>query len=172
LTVDKERVVRVLVTAASKYGATGEIAGAIASELSERGLDAEVVPPEKVTAVDGYDAVVVGSGVYAGHWLAPARELVARSGDALAAKPVWLFSSGPIGDPPKPEEDPVDVAAMREATGARDHRVFAGKLLRKQLSFGEKAMVIAFRAPDGDFRDWDEIRDWAAEIAVALQPAS
>jgi menaquinone-dependent protoporphyrinogen oxidase len=94
---------------------------------------------------------------------------VDRCGDALAARPVWLFSSGPVGDPPKPEEDPVDVAGILAATKARDHRVFAGKLLRKQLSFGEKAVAVALRVPEGDFRDWPEIRGWAAGIADALR---
>ena len=149
---------KVLVTAATKYGATGEIARAIGEVLREHGLDSTVGPPEDATTVDGYDAVVLGSAVYAGHWLKPARELVDRSRDALAARPVWLFSSGPVGDPPKPEEDPVDVAEMVAATGARDHRVFAGKLVRKQLGFGDKAIAVALRVPDGDFRDWAEIK--------------
>ena len=140
---------------------------AIGEVLRERGLDATVGPPEAAT-VDGHDAVVLGSAVYAGHWLKPARELVDRQRDALAARPVWLFSSGPVGDPPKPEEDPVDVAELVAATGARDHRVFAGRLLRKQLGFADKAIAVALRVPDGDFRDWDEIRAWAARIARAL----
>jgi menaquinone-dependent protoporphyrinogen oxidase len=160
---------KVLVTAATKYGATGEIARAIADVLTERGLDLTVAPPDQVGAVDDYDAVVLGSAVYAGHWLKPARELVDRAGDALAARPLWLFSSGPIGDPPKPEEDPVDVAAVLATTKAREHRVFAGKLARKQLSFSEKAIVLALRAPEGDFRDWTEIKAWASGIADALQ---
>jgi menaquinone-dependent protoporphyrinogen oxidase len=159
---------KVLVTAASRYGATGEIAEAIGEVLRERGLDATVGPPEAAT-VDGYDAAVLGSAVYAGHWLKPARELVDRDRDALAALPVWLFSSGPVGDPPKPEEDPVDVAEIAAATGARDHRVFAGKLLRKQLGFADKAIAVALRVPDGDFRDWTAVRDWAAGIADALR---
>jgi menaquinone-dependent protoporphyrinogen oxidase len=159
---------QVLVTAATKYGATGEIARAIGDVLAERGLDTTVAAPEQVGSVDGFDAVVLGSAVYAGHWLKPARELVDRSGDALAARTVWLFSSGPIGDPPKPDEDPVDVAEILATTGAREHRVFAGKLVRKQLSFGEKAMVVAFRAPEGDFRDWAEVKGWASGIADAL----
>jgi menaquinone-dependent protoporphyrinogen oxidase len=41
-----------------------------------------------------------------------------------------LFSSGPVGDPPKPAEVPVDVGAIVAATGARDHRIFAGSLDR------------------------------------------
>jgi len=159
---------KVLVTAATKYGATGEIAEAIGEVLREHGLDTTVGPPGDAT-VDGYDAVVLGSAVYAGHWLKPARELVDRAGDALAARPVWLFSSGPVGDPPKPEEDPVDVAAIVAATGAREHRVFAGKLVRRQLGFADKAIAVALRVPDGDFRDWPEIRRWAAGIAEALR---
>jgi menaquinone-dependent protoporphyrinogen oxidase len=159
---------RVLVTAASKYGATTEIAAAIAEVLGDHGLAATVLPPEQVKGVDGYDAVVVGSAVYAGHWLKPARELVERHRAALAGRPVWLFSSGPVGDPPKPEEDPVDVADLLATTRAREHRIFAGKLVRKQLSFPERAIVSALRVPEGDFRDWTEIHQWAAGIADTL----
>jgi menaquinone-dependent protoporphyrinogen oxidase len=159
---------RVLVSAATKYGATGEIARAIADVLTGRGLEVTLVPPEEVGRIDDYDAAVLGSAVYAGHWLKPAKELVGRSSGALAGRPVWLFSSGPIGDPPKPEEDPVEVEDVMEATKARGHRVFAGKLVKKQLSFGEKAIVLALRAPEGDFRDWDAIRAWAEEIAGEL----
>jgi menaquinone-dependent protoporphyrinogen oxidase len=163
---------RVLVTAATKYGATGEIAQAIGEVFTERGWDAVVVPPEQIKAVDSFDAVVLGSAVYAGHWLKPARELVDRSRDALSARPVWLFSSGPIGDPPKPEEDPVDVAEILEATKARGHQVFAGKLVKKQLNFPDRAIAAALRVPEGDFRDWDQIRAWAADVAQAQQPGS
>jgi menaquinone-dependent protoporphyrinogen oxidase len=160
--------VKVLVSAASKYGATAEIASAIAEVLTERGLDAAVVRPEDVTSVDGYDAVVLGSAVYAGRWMKSARELVDRSGASLSSRPVWLFSSGPVGDPPKPKEEAVDAAAMMEATGAREHRVFVGRIERKGLSFGDKAVAVALRVPDGDFRDWDDIRTWASGIADAL----
>ena len=163
---------RVLVTAASKYGATGEIARMIGDVLAERGVDATVTPPEEVGTVEDYDAVVLGSAVYAGRWLPSAKELVDRAADALTARSVWLFSSGPIGDPPRPEEDPVDAAEMIERTNARGHRVFAGKLIRKQLSFPEKAIVIALRAQEGDFRDWDDIKEWASEIADALESGS
>jgi menaquinone-dependent protoporphyrinogen oxidase len=160
---------KVLVTAASKYGATAEIASTIGTVLAEQGHDTTVLPPEQVDAVDHYGAVVLGSAVYAGHWLKPARELVGRSGSALTARPVWLFSSGPVGDPPKPEEDPVDVADILEATEARDHRLFAGKLMKKQLSFPDRAITAALRVPEGDFRDWAEIKDWASGIADALR---
>jgi menaquinone-dependent protoporphyrinogen oxidase len=162
---------KVLVTAATKHGATGDIAQEIGNVLAERGFDTTVALADEVAAMD-YDAAIVGSAVYAGHWLKSARELVDREAEALATMPVWLFSSGPIGSPPKPEEDPVDVEEILDITRARSHRVFAGKLVRKQLSFPERAIVLALRVPEGDFRDFTEIRAWASEIADALDSGS
>jgi menaquinone-dependent protoporphyrinogen oxidase len=160
---------KVLVCAATKYGATGEIADAVADVLAEKGLEVTVIPPEQAGAIEQFDAVVLGSAVYMGQWMKPARELVDRSAAALAARPVWLFSSGPVGEPAKPAENPVDVSKILQSTKARDHRVFTGRLVRKHLSFPDRAMASAIRAAEGDFRNWAEIRAWAAGIASALQ---
>jgi menaquinone-dependent protoporphyrinogen oxidase len=86
--------VKVLMPAASRYGATAEIAQAIGQALSEQGLTVTVIPPGELRAIDGYDAVIIGSAVYTGHWLDPAKDLVNRFGGALTGRPVWLFSSG------------------------------------------------------------------------------
>jgi menaquinone-dependent protoporphyrinogen oxidase len=80
-----------------------------------------------------------------------------------------LFSSGPIGDPPRPEDEAaVHVDDLVTAAGVREHRVFAGRLDRHRLGLGERALVAAFRAPDGDFRDREAIGVWAASIADEL----
>ena len=162
----------VLVTAASKYGGTAGIAEAIGRELEEHGLDVDVLPVEEVDDVSKYDSVVLGSGVYAGRWLKPARRFVDEHVGELATKPTWLFSSGPIGDPPKPGgHAAVKLGSTLEATGAREHRVFAGKLDKRRMTFADRAIVTAVRSPDGDFRDWHEIADWAGEIAATLRGA-
>ncbi len=168
---------KVLVSAASKHGATAEIAEEIGKELraalDERGGNVvDVRPAEEVSSVEDYDAVVLGSAVYAGHWLEPAREVATENAEALAARPTWLFSSGPVGVPPKPEEEPVDVAEIVEATKARDHRVFAGKVDKGTLGFAEKAIMLAVRAAEGDFRNWEAIREWARGIAAELHSRS
>jgi menaquinone-dependent protoporphyrinogen oxidase len=160
---------RILISVASKHGATAEIGQAIAEVLIGHGIEVRVQAPEAVDSMEGFDGVILGSAVYAGHWMAEAKDLVERCESQLAELPVWLFSSGPIGEPPKPEEDPVDVAPIAEATVAMSHVVFAGKLDRKVLGFGERAVVTAFRAPDGDFRDWEEIGEWASSIAEQLK---
>jgi menaquinone-dependent protoporphyrinogen oxidase len=159
---------KVLVSAASKYGATGEIAQAVADVLAAKGLQVTVAPPDQVGAIEQFDAVVLGSAVYMGQWMKPARELAERQAAALAARPVWLFSSGPVGESAKPAENPVDVSKILEATRARDHGVFTGRLVRKHLSFPDRAMASAIRAQEGDFRNWAEIRDWATGIADTL----
>ncbi|TAM91532.1 MAG: flavodoxin [Jatrophihabitans sp.] len=165
-----------MVTAATKYGATGEIAQAIATALTERGVTAVLLPPQQVTALEGYEAFVLGSAVYTGHWLPEAMALVQRGAGSWAGRPVWLFSSGPVGDPGKALTkkmgvDPVDLPKIRAATGAREHRMFPGKLDRKNLSFGQRAGLALFRSMQGDFRDWDAIRDWSAGIADVLHQA-
>jgi menaquinone-dependent protoporphyrinogen oxidase len=164
----RARPVRVLVAVASKHGATDEIAHAIADILGRRGLDVTVSAVDQPSDPHAFDAFVIGSAVYAGHWLKAARTFVEAHQQILAQRPVWLFSSGPIGDPPKPTEEPVDVTGLVEATAAVEHRVFAGRLERARLGFAEKAIVLALRAPDGDQRDWNSIHEWAAGIADHL----
>ncbi|HEU4320579.1 MAG TPA: flavodoxin domain-containing protein [Acidimicrobiia bacterium] len=159
---------KVLVSAGSKHGSTAEIASRIATRLAVSGMQAETIDPEDVGDLTEYEAFVIGSAVYAGHWTKPARSLALRIGDEKGDRPVWLFSSGPIGDPPKPEEDPVDVAQVSEATNPEDHKIFSGKVDKSVLSFGERAILVAVKASEGDFRDWTEIEAWADGIAEAL----
>lgn len=163
---------RLLVSAASKHGATQDIAEAVAATLRAAGHDVDVARPEDVSDVEPYGGCVLGSGVYAGSWLAPARDLVQRFSTELQGRPVWLFSSGPVGAPLKPEHDAVDVSQQIELTGARQHRLFAGRLDRELLGFAERAVVRALHVPAGDFRDWEDIGAWAGTIAEDLRAAA
>jgi menaquinone-dependent protoporphyrinogen oxidase len=160
---------KVLVSVASRHGASFEIAEAISATLAASGFQTAVLPPDAVTSLEGYDAVVLGSSVYVGHWMDSATNLVERFSKEITAVPVWLFSSGPIGHEPTPDDEPADVADLVAATGAREHRVFAGQVDRGKLGLGEKVILTAVRAPEGDFRPWDDIRAWASEIAAALK---
>jgi menaquinone-dependent protoporphyrinogen oxidase len=159
---------QVLVTAASKHGATQEMAMWIADTIRSTGIDTVLRAPTEVASLEGFDAVVLGSGVYAGHWLGDATTLVERLGPEFTTRAVWLFSSGPAGDPPQPDSDPVDAAPVMAATGAREHRIFGGRIARKSMGFAEWAVVAALRVRDGDYRPRAEVEAWAREIAVAL----
>ena len=163
---------RVLVTAASRHGATAEIGEAIADELRTVGLEAEFHRPEDVASVVPYDAVVLGSAIYTGRWLESARRFTERQQPVLRGRPTWLFSSGPIGEPLTPTEEPADGRRLLADLGAREHRVLAGKLNPEDLGWVERTITGMLKAPGGDFRDWDEIRAWARTIAAALETAA
>jgi menaquinone-dependent protoporphyrinogen oxidase len=158
---------KVLVTAASRHGATGEIGEVIANVLRDAGFAVETRQPDGVGALD-YDAIVLGSGVYAGHWLPAAKKLGERIATTFDGRRVWLFSSGPIGDPPMPVGEVADATALAERVGARGHASFAGRLDRPSLGFLERTITRAVGAADGDFRDWEAVRSWADEIVEAL----
>jgi len=160
---------KILVTVASKHGSTGEIGEIIAGVLRDAGDEVISQVPEAVHDVNRFDAVVIGSAIYAGRWLQPARALVDRQAVELARRPVWVFTSGPIGDPPMPAAESDEAVDIATCLGARDHRTFAGRLDRSQLGFMERTVTRALKAPEGDFRDLDAIRRWADEIATALR---
>ena len=159
----------VLVTAASRHGSTLEIVTIIGRILEDAGIDTDIKEPDDVRSLAGYDGVVIGSAVYMGRWLEPARQLIDRCSGEFAGRSVWLFSSGPLGDPPKPDGEPVDAEAMRTATGAIDHRVFPGHLDKSELGFREKLVVTGVRAPYGDFRPWDDVVTWARAIVDRIR---
>ena len=165
---------RALVAVASRHGSTRGIAAAIAEELRAAGLEADLSDAGDVTSVAEYDALVVGSAVYMGGWMPEAKRFVEHFEPQLAAMPVWLFSSGPLGDEePQPDGDPSGLHELIERTHARGHRNFTGKLDRNELGLGERLIAKMVHAPEGDFRDWDAIRAWARKIAaeVAVAPS-
>jgi len=164
---------RVLISAASGHGSTTEIARVIGEALGDKGIDVDIVPPEYVDSLADYDAVVLGSAVYTGHWLVSARDFAIRFQDELATRSLWLFSTGPVGDPGKKlvqsmKHEPAEIAAISRDTHPQDHRVFAGRLDPQLLSLTQRARFLVFRGMDGDFRDWTEIRQWADSIAADL----
>ena len=165
---------RVLVAYASKHGATAGIAERIGEVLRGAGLQADVLSAEQVRDLSPYSAVVLGSGVYAGSWLKPAANLLQANEQALAQRPVWLFSDGPTG-----EGDPVALMKgwrfpqalqpVADRIKVRDIAFFHGVIDLQTLNLAEKLIVKALKAPVGDYRDWDAITAWAASIAAALQ---
>ena len=162
---------KVLVAVASKHGSTIEIGQVIEASIHSSGLEVELKRIEDVAGLSPYGAVVIGSGVYSGHWMRAAREFVEVHEGELKQLPTWLFSSGPVGDPPKPLENPAEVADMVKRLGARGHRLFPGRIEGSDLGISEKALIALVRAPDGDFRPWSEIATWAESIAERLQEA-
>jgi menaquinone-dependent protoporphyrinogen oxidase len=158
---------RVLVTYESKHGSTQEVAERIAFGLNQVGVSVDLRPMNQVDAIEGYDGVVIGSAVYIGRWMKAANEFVKRVRPALAARRIWLFSSGPLGD--QEGTDPPEIAKLATSLNFVEHRMFSGALRKERLSLVERALVKGVKAPYGDFRKWTEIDAWAASIARELE---
>lgn len=168
---------RVLVVVASRHGSTLELAQAMGEALRAQGVEADVRRVEEVPAdgtagaVTSYDAVVLGSALYVHTWLEPATRFAVEHTEALRSRPVWLFSSGPVGDPAM-HEGPAELAELIRLTGAREHRQFAGRLDEHDLDDAERAIVLELHASGGDYRDWAAVRGWAAGLARSLSAAA
>jgi menaquinone-dependent protoporphyrinogen oxidase len=165
----------VLVAYASKHGSTEEIAEAIAATLRDSGLDADCVEAGAVTNLETYDAVVLGSAVYMRRWRREARRFLHRHADELARRQLWIFSSGPLGDPAKDDADwsePAATLAEAERIGARGHVVFGGSLPAEPEGCMQRSMAKNMPPEYRDRRDWEQIRTWAAGIATELGAAT
>jgi menaquinone-dependent protoporphyrinogen oxidase len=165
---------RVLVTYATRHSSTAEIAEAIGHVLSDSAATdtVDVLPVDDVDDVQDYDAFLLGSAIYEGRWLTPARRFVYANRAQLASHPVWLFSSGPVGEPPVPTTDVGEVTALAELIQARGHKLFAGQLRLAELQLAERSAVRQVHAVEGDYRDWNTIRAWAADVADSLTPST
>jgi menaquinone-dependent protoporphyrinogen oxidase len=157
---------RILVAYASKHGSTKGIAEHIATRLRTVGNEVDLASVDEVADLHAYDGCVIGSAVYYGSWMKEATAFVASNADWLVRHPVWLFSSGPVGT--AAPADPKDLVRIGETINPRGHRVFYGALDRRQLSMGERIVLSAVKAQEGDFRDWPVVDAWTDEIASAL----
>ena len=176
-----------LVAYASRHGATREIAEWIAGTLRADGREVTLAAVTEPVDVAGYDAFVIGSAAYMSHWLEDATTFIRHHRAILMGRPVWLFSSGPIGDAPvdagKRREmiessRPLDFDEFDATLRPRDEAIFFGAMDREAKPIGiiERLGAPFMRLPSvrkampyGDFRDRPAIEAWAQGIARELR---
>lgn len=175
----------VLVAYATRHGSTAGIAERIAARLTERGFPAESHAVDKVGSLETYDAVVLGAATYMFHWHKDAVRFAHQHADVLGNRPLWLFSSGPLGteqvdaaghdvrEGAVPKEFPDLIASL----GPRGTQVFFGAYdpEAKPVGLAERVVRSMPASGDllkpGDFRDWEAIDAWADDIADQLGAA-
>jgi menaquinone-dependent protoporphyrinogen oxidase len=179
----------VLVVYASRHGATKGIAERIAAALEQHGITVTVRDAAVSRELGEFDAYVIGGAAYMQHWLKDVTEYVRRHRATLATRPVWLYSSGPVGTETVDKEgrdirtqsEPREFAEFAEAIHPRGTRVFFGAWdpTAKPANLAERIGIATLSRlpadaqaalPAGDFRDWEDIDAWARHIADALTP--
>ena len=159
----------ILVAYASKHGSTQGIAERISEKLHQLVKVNDVRSIDTVSDPGSYEAFIIGSAIYYGSWMKEATEWVHYNQAILVAQPTWMFSVGPLGvDFMDDEQQPKEKVEFQESIKPRDQRVFFGSLDNHKLSFTERMLAKAVRAPEGDYRNWEAIDAWTESIARDL----
>lgn len=173
----------ILVAYATRHGATAGIAERIAATLRAVDLPAEARPVDEVDDITPYDAVLIGGAAYMFHWLKDATTFARRHREELREKPVWLFSSGPLGTDLVDEQGrdvlmaarPKEFDELTDLLQSRGEQVFFGAWDpdAPPVGLGERMLrhmpAAKDALPAGDFRDWAAIDAWATKIADILK---
>ena len=163
---------RVLVAYGSKHGATAGIAEEIGRALDAEGIDSEVRPAAEVADLSDYDAVILGSALYAGHWRRETLHWAHHHADELQQRPLWLFSSGPVDSSAEQREIPPVPQVAREMARlhARGHVTFGGSVTADTPGLVARTMVK--HGKGGDFRSPEQIQRWTHGVAEELGRSS
>jgi menaquinone-dependent protoporphyrinogen oxidase len=177
---------RVLIAYASEAGSTAEVAAAIGEVFRANGSFAvDVRPAAAVAGLAGYDAVVLGSAIHNSHVLPQAMAFASRERAALANVPVAYFVvCAPFDwslfpgirkaidkwlDPLRAVKAPIQVGLFAGRYGAE-----ALAAMPRLWCLALKVIWALGRHPgqttDGDWRNWVQIRAWAATLASQLIP--
>ncbi len=169
---------KILIAYASKCGSTGEVAEAIGNILCQHDAVVETKPIKSVTAIEGYQAVVIGGAIHQSRWMPEATYFVTRHQNVLSGMPVaYFFTCLTLSentdkarrramtflDPLKSEAPQVKPVSVGRFSGVLDYSklsfMYRTVMKRKMKKRGVQ---------EGDYRDWHAIRSWAAEIHAKL----
>jgi menaquinone-dependent protoporphyrinogen oxidase len=168
----------ILVAFATRYDSTREVAEAVAAELREAGREVAIQPAQKVAALNGYRAIVLGAPLYLGSWHKNALSLLARHQETLQGLRVAVFALGPLHNEQKERQEAR--AQLEKALAGfpwlapLSSEVFCGRYEPAKLRFGDRLIARLpasplHDVPTTDARDWTEIRAWARDLAGRLR---
>jgi len=160
---------RILVAYASKAGSTAEIAARVGETLSQRNRSVDVLPVAKVKDISSYDAVIVGSAIRMGSVLPEVKSFVEKNQTELNQKSFNMFvACMTLNDDTEANRETVSayLDPIRAIVSPASEGLFAGVIDSSKLSLLDRLIVKAIKPPIGDFRKWNQIQNWAANIAL------
>lgn len=175
---------KILVAYASYCGSTGGVAEAVGQGLCAGGAQVDIRLMKNVNELSAYDAVVLGSSVRSASWLPEAIAFVKENQGNLTRIPVAYFLTclALVKDTEEsrrlaetymnpvlrsvPAIHPVDLGLFAGVLDYSKMSVFYRMIMQSKMQ--EKGV------PEGDFRNWNAIRAWAAGLCSpdALFPIS
>jgi menaquinone-dependent protoporphyrinogen oxidase len=162
---------RILVTYATFAGSTVDVAAAIGESLGNRGFAVDVKPLKDDPDLGEYQYVILGSAVHGANWLPEAVQYVQNHQSVLKQIPVGLFCVHimNLGEDEKSRKNRLAyLNAVRPLVNCRAEGYFAGRAdLTNQSSFVKWIYRFFKIGPEGDCRDWNQIRGWAESLSFS-----
>jgi len=167
---------KILVTYASRTGFTAGVAEAIGKTLAEGGAQVDVLPMQEVTDLAPYRAVVAGSAIQGNKWLPEAMQFLHTHRAELLKRPVAVFMvcmTLAIGGGKYHNEAAEFLQSVRSLVKPVSEGLFAGVLDIKIGPYFSDRLKIRISVllgvwKEGDHRDWEAIREWAAGLPALL----
>ena len=163
-------MVNILVTYATRYGSTGEIANIICEELNKIELISYNSPVNSNVELSNYDGLILGSPIYGGNWLYEAESFLKHNRNKLRKIPIALFSVGMVtiknvNNGKKEHERALERLPINHSLkNVIKVALFDGVSYRSNLPFWLRTLDFMAGTPQGDFRKWNVIRDWAKRV--------
>ena len=175
--------ITILIAYDTRHGSTAEVAARIGQDLCAMGFKVDVKWAGDVTEVDEYDGFIVASALYEFTWLPDALAFLEKYKDTLASMPTAVFIVGASMSKDTPE------------TRVSVQKTFVQPVLDKYpdikpLSIGLFGGAVDFTKEDytlfekivlhilgfilgywdkADWRNWQTIDAWAAEVGGLMQ---
>jgi menaquinone-dependent protoporphyrinogen oxidase len=169
---------KILVTYASRLGSTAGVAEAIGKTLHDSGVEVDIRRMQDVSDLTPYSAVVAGSAIRGKQWLPEAMQFMQQHQAALRQKPfaaflVCMTLAMKNGEKYRPQVadwlDPVSALVKPASKGLFAGVLDIGKIESLSARFKFRLSVLFGVWKEGDHRDWNAIRAWAASLGPLLR---
>jgi len=174
---------KILIAYDTIHGSTAEVAATIGEDLCAMGFRVDVKLAVNVSNVDDYDGFIVASGIYKFTWLPDALAFLDKFKEQIETKPTAIFivCSGMAEDTldnrvsiQKAFIDPV--LRKHPGIGPVSVGLFGGAVdfTNEQYTVFEKivlrmlGLIMHFK-DKADWRNWDAIDAWAAEVGDKMK---
>lgn len=164
---------QILVTYASYFGSTADVAAALGTALRDQGHRVDVIAINDQPTLATYDAVVVGSAVQRGEWLPLALDFLRDNQAALQHLPVAVFCVHIANLQKNKHSQQLRLAYLnqvREWVQPVDEAFFAGRFDRRGAALLLPRWA-AWLVPPMDFRNWKKIEQWGQSLATTFSMA-
>lgn len=159
---------KILIGYTSKTGSTRETAERIGNVIKNQGNNVEVAPIEKITSLDAYDKVILGTPINGMKILPDMNEFINQFKNTGKVDGVFILSYiYPVGRKMWKKAIGSELNRLETALKPKMSAIFGGRIKDKLPGIFNFLFGIPKNTPK-DLRDWAIIETWAQKLSSIL----